>query len=223
MSHDRDMADQDLEEVAEELWTLGEVGRHGLADLRASTQVARLEEALRSMSERGLVRFEGDRIALTAAGQELAERQVRRHRLAEMLFTAVLHVADDRAVNRTACVMEHVLDAAMTDSVCAFLGHPRHCPHGKPIPSGRCCRSFSQALEPLVQPLSRLPPGQSGRIVHIVPREPGLLVRLAALGLVPGAAVVLTQRSPSAILRVGETTLAIETSLADDIYVKRVA
>jgi len=223
VSHERDMVDQDVEEVAEELWTLAEEGRFDLGDLRASTQVARLDEALRAMSERGLVRLERDRIALTASGRQLAERQVRRHRLAEMLFTAVLHVDDDQAVNRTACVMEHVLDAAMTDSVCAFLGHPRHCPHGKAIPSGSCCRSFSTAVEPLVQPLSRLAPGQSARIVHIVPREPGLLVRLAALGLVPGAGVVLTQRSPSAILRVGETTLAIETSLADDIYVKRVA
>lgn len=221
MSHEEDFLDQDLEELAEELWTLGEEGRDTLEDLRATSQVARLGEALDLMCVRRLARLEGDRIELTAVGRELAERQVRRHRLAEMLFTAALQVRDDRAVNRTACVMEHVLDAAMTDSVCAFLGHPTHCPHGKPIPGGRCCRSFSSTLEPLVQPLSGLAPGQSGRIVHIVPREPGLLVRLSALGLVPGATVALQQRSPAAVLRIGETTLAIEAALAGDIYVRR--
>jgi len=27
----------------------------------------------------------------------------------------------------------------MTDSICSFLGHPKFCPHGKPIPRGACC------------------------------------------------------------------------------------
>ena len=41
-------------------------------------------------------------------------------------------------------VIEHVLDANLTDSVCTFIGHPRVCPHGKPIPTGACCRSLSR-------------------------------------------------------------------------------
>ncbi len=46
MSHDRDLADQDIEEVAEELWTLGERGLDRLADLRETTQVTELDQAL---------------------------------------------------------------------------------------------------------------------------------------------------------------------------------
>jgi DtxR family Mn-dependent transcriptional regulator len=123
-------------------------------------------------------------------------------------------------VNRTACVIEHVLDAAMTDSVCAFLGHPRACPHGKPIPSGACCRSFSQTVTPLVQPLPALAPGQSGRIVHIVAREPQRLVRLSSLGVVPGALVHHQQKGASVVLKVGETTLALDGDVAREIYVR---
>ncbi|HMC30259.1 MAG TPA: iron dependent repressor, metal binding and dimerization domain protein, partial [Candidatus Angelobacter sp.] len=26
-----------------------------------------------------------------------------------------------------------------TDRICTFLGHPRTCPHGSPIPAGPCC------------------------------------------------------------------------------------
>jgi DtxR family Mn-dependent transcriptional regulator len=138
-----------------------------------------------------------------------------------VLFRVALDVRDDAAVNRTACVIEHVLDEAMTDAVCAFLGHPTLCPHGKPIPSGPCCRAFSRSLEPLVQPLDRLGPGDSAHIVFIVPREPGRLVRLAGLGVVPGATVHFQQRSPAAVLRVGETTLALEPAIAAEIYVRR--
>jgi DtxR family transcriptional regulator, Mn-dependent transcriptional regulator len=174
------------------------------------------------MSDRGLAALQpGARVSLTEAGRQLAQRQVRRHRLTEILFTTVLEVADDAAVDRTACVIEHVLDAAMTDSVCAFLGHPQRCPHGKAIPAGACCGSFSRPLEPLVQPLARLAPGAAGRIVHIVPREPGRLVRLASLGVVPGARLRLQQTWPAVVIRIGETTLALESDVAGEIFVKR--
>jgi DtxR family transcriptional regulator, Mn-dependent transcriptional regulator len=222
MSHEAEFADQDLEEVAEELWTLAEEGRDRVEDLRATSQVKRLDEALAELSARDLARLAAGRVSLTRSGRVLAEGQVRRHRLAEVLFRVALDVRDDAAVNRTACVMEHVLGASMTDSVCAFLGHPKLCPHGKPIPAGPCCRAFSRSVEPLVQPLDRLAPGESGHIVFIVPREAGRLVRLAGLGVVPGATVHLQQRSPAAVLRVAETTVALEPAIAGEIYVRRV-
>lgn len=221
MSHVEEFANEDLEEVAEELWTLAEEGRDRLEDLRGASQVRRLDEALEALVARGLVRLDSGRTSLTRSGRILAEGQVRRHRLAEVLFTTALDVRDDAAVNRTACVMEHVLGAAMTDSVCAFLGHPKLCPHGKPIPSGPCCQVFSRLVEPLVQPLDRLAPGEAGHIVYIVPREPGRLVRLAGLGVVPGATVHFQQRTPAAVLRVGETTVALEPGIAGEIYVRR--
>jgi DtxR family transcriptional regulator, Mn-dependent transcriptional regulator len=219
--HEPDFAEQDVEEVAEELWTLGEEGRAGLEELRRGARVPDVDATLRRMEQRGLASVEGALVRLSDAGRTLAERQVRRHRLAETLFAAVLRVDDDGAINRTACVMEHILDAALTDSVCAFLGHPKACPHGKPIPAGPCCRSFDQAIEPAVLPLDRLPVGQSGRVVFVVARERERLARLSTLGVVPGATVHLEQVRPAAVLRIGETTLAVEPAVAAEIYVKR--
>jgi DtxR family Mn-dependent transcriptional regulator len=222
MSHDRDLADQDVEEVAEELWTLEEQGRDSLAGLRETTQVALLDAALEKLAGRGLARVSGGRVLLTPEGRELAELQVRRHRLGETLFTTVLEVRDDDAVNRTACVLEHVLGDGMTDSICAFLGHPKSCPHGKPIPPGPCCRSLTKTIEPLVQPLDLLGVGERGRIVYIVPRQPERLVRLSNLGIVPGATVGLQQRRPATVLQIGETTLAMDPAIAGEIYVRKV-
>jgi DtxR family Mn-dependent transcriptional regulator len=221
MIHDRDFLEEDVEEIAEELWTLGEEGRDRRTDLEETSQVADVSGALAKLLSRGLIRMEGDRIRLTAPGQELAELQVRRHRLGETLFTTVLEVRDERAVERTACVMEHVLGNGMTDSICAFLGHPRFCPHGKAIPPGPCCRSLSRTVEPLVQPLVRLAVGERGRIVHIVPRDPARLVKLSTMGIVPGATISLQQKSPAAVLRIGETALAVDPEIAAEIYVKK--
>ncbi len=217
-----DLADQDIEEVAEELWTLGEQGLDRIEDLRAASEVAVLDAVLSELERRGLVRLAAGRVSLTPEGRELAKRQVRRHRLAEVLFTTVLEVRDESAVNRTACVMEHVLGAGLADAICSFLGHPRACPHGKPIPAGACCRELSQTIEPLVQPLDRLPAGTEGRIVYIVPRERERLARLTNMGIVPGARIRVQQKVPAFVLVVGETTLAVDPAIAGEIYVKRV-
>jgi DtxR family Mn-dependent transcriptional regulator len=219
--HEGDLADQDVEELAEDIWTLGEEGRHQLSDLKTATRVVGLDRAIEQLVARGLVHVEDDRIMFTPEGRTLAERQVRRHRLAEVLFSTVFQVKDEAAVDRTACVMEHVIGPGMTDSICAFLGHPSTCPHGKPIPPGACCRSLSTTIQPLVQPLDRLAVGQSGRIVFIVARDSERLVRLAGLGVAPGANVQLQQRSPAAVIRVGETTMALDPDIASQIYVKR--
>ena len=222
MSHDRDFADQDVEELAEELWTLGEEKRDRISDVRERTQVASLDAALEKLVGRGLARLSDGRVTLTTEGRALAELQVRRHRLGETLFTTVLEVKDEQAVNRTACVMEHVLGDGMTDSICAFLGHPKFCPHGKAIPAGPCCRLLHRAIQPLVQPLTSLPVGDRGRIVYIVPKDPDRLVKLSNLGIVPGAIVHLQQKSPAAVLQINETTLAVDPEIASEIYVKRV-
>ncbi|HEV8375275.1 MAG TPA: iron dependent repressor, metal binding and dimerization domain protein [Candidatus Polarisedimenticolia bacterium] len=77
--------------------------------------------------------------ALTPAGHARAESLIRRQRLAETLFTQTFQM-QEHLVEEEACFFEHILSPAMTDSICTFLGHPPHCPHGKPIPRGPCCR-----------------------------------------------------------------------------------
>jgi DtxR family Mn-dependent transcriptional regulator len=216
-----DLADQEIEEVAEELWTLSEQGLDRVEDLRAASKVAGLDGALGRLSERGLVRIENGRVVLTPLGRELAERQVRRHRLAEVLFTTALEVRDESAVNRTACVMEHVLGAGLADAICAFLGHPRSCPHGKPIPPGACCRELTRTIEPLVQPLDRLPAGEEGRIVYVVSHDRDRLARLTNLGVVPGARLRIQQKKPAFVLVIGETTVAVDPAIAGEIFVKK--
>lgn len=217
-----DLADQDIEEVAEELWILGEQGLDRIEDLKRTREVVVLDAVLAELRQRDLVRVTGGRFALTLEGRELAKRQVRRHRLAEVLFTTVLEVRDESAVDRTACVMEHVLGAGLADAICSFLGHPRSCPHGKPIPPGPCCHELTRTIEPLVQPLDRLPAGAEGRVVYVVPRERDRLARLTNLGIVPGARIRVQQKVPAFVLALGETTLAVDPAIAGEIYVKKV-
>ena len=47
-------------------------------------------------------------------------------------------------IEQQACKFEHILSPEATDKICAFLGHPRTCPHGAPIPPGPCCAAVPE-------------------------------------------------------------------------------
>ena len=51
----------------------------------------------------------------------------------------VLAIRDEGSIEKNACTFEHILSPEVTDRICTFLGHPRTCPHGSPIPEGDCC------------------------------------------------------------------------------------
>ncbi|MFQ6134544.1 MAG: iron dependent repressor, metal binding and dimerization domain protein, partial [Nitrososphaerales archaeon] len=37
--------------------------------------------------------------------------------------------------------IEHHMTEEFADALCTLMKHPRKCPHGNPIPKGRCCTS----------------------------------------------------------------------------------
>jgi putative ABC transport system ATP-binding protein len=78
-------------------------------------------------------------VALTPRGREKAGSIIRRHRLAERLFTDSLAMDSETEIEQQACKFEHILSPGATDKICSFLGHPKTCPHGAPIPPGPCC------------------------------------------------------------------------------------
>jgi len=80
-------------------------------------------------------------VNLTPRGRNKAGSIIRRHRLAERLFTDSLAMDSETEIEQQACKFEHILSPGATDKICAFLGHPRTCPHGAPIPPGPCCQS----------------------------------------------------------------------------------
>jgi Fe2+ transport system protein FeoA len=67
--------------------------------------------------------------------------------------------------------------------------------------------------------LSALRPGQSATIVRVDAADPARVVRLSSLGVMPGATVTFVQRHPAVVLRVAETSIALDADVAEDILV----
>lgn len=218
------MQERKLEELLETVFTEREKGRDGAEGVlaRAGEHAEGKSEAdFAELESLGLLRRDGPRLALTERGEARARGVVRRHRLAERLLKDLLDVAEG-AMESHACEFEHILSPEVTDSVCTLLGHPPTCPHGEPIPPGPCCGTTQRTLRPLVTGLPHFEMGATGRIVFIAPKFHDRMDRLAALGVIPGSTVRLHQRSPSYVIELGETTIALDPEIAGEIYVKRV-
>src|SRR5260370_629855 len=78
-------------------------------------------------------------VELTPRGHQRAADIIRRHRLAERLFTDSLAMDSETEIEQQACKFEHILSPEATDKICTFLNHPLTCPHGAPLPPGPCC------------------------------------------------------------------------------------
>jgi DtxR family Mn-dependent transcriptional regulator len=218
--------DRRLEEILEHVWTEREDGRDAAQGILAASVSEHAPDAraadLATLAEGGLVVLDGEHVRLTPAGEARARDVVRRHRLTERLFKDLLDLGEG-TMEAQACEFEHILSREATDSVCTLLGHPPTCPHGKPVPPGECCGAFQRTVRPLVTGLRSFDLGGIGRIVFITPKFHDRMDRLAALGVIPGSTIRLHQRSPSYVIEVGETTIALDPEIAGEIYVKPIA
>lgn len=231
----------DIDEALEILWTLEEEGkrdresfkrrygkkmdediskphkkrfRHGYRD-RVS------EEVIDRLVDRDMVELENGDIRLTREGRRVARDIVRRHRLAERMMVDIFSMGKHE-VEKPACEFEHVLSEEVTERICTLLGHPRECPHGMPIPRGKCCKSGRETIKPAIKPLSRVDVGERVEIAYIHTEDHSRLHKLLSYDIGPSSIVEVHQKKPVYVIRAGETDIALERKVIDDIFVKNI-
>jgi DtxR family Mn-dependent transcriptional regulator len=156
-----------------------------------------VSEMIKRMHAEGLVEVDGGSITLSPDGLRLAERVVRRHRLAERLLTDILGLSWAEA-HAEAGKWEHVISEPVERAINRLLDNPTTCPHGNPIPG-------SSYTAPESVPLSELDVGAPFTVSRI-PEEleftPGLLEFLEGAAVQPGREGLLTAASPDGTLTV---------------------
>ncbi|MBI5241646.1 MAG: metal-dependent transcriptional regulator [Elusimicrobia bacterium] len=220
MSRLKPSALEEEEEALGVVWHHRESGRCAAQELREVLAQGVAPGVYERLLEKGLLRASGAEVEFTAEGGRIAEDVTRRHRLAERMLVDILDVRSE-SIDEDACRWEHTLSPEATRAICTLLGHPRHCPHGTPIPPGDCCREVQSRADPIVMPLHKLRPGETGKIVYLALEDKSVLQKLLALGLTPGSRVALRQREPSVVVQAGETVIALEAELAAHIAVKK--
>jgi DtxR family Mn-dependent transcriptional regulator len=210
--------EEKAEELLETLWIRTEEEKE---DILSLDDLRGMKKPIQQLLKAGYISVSDNRVTLTNKGRPEARSVVRRHRLAERLLADVLGTRD-MLIHEKACKFEHLLDRGLDESICNLLGHPKICPHGKPIPPGRCCQEEQMQAQKVVAPLSQLAQGQKGKVAYIYAPESSKLQKLMAMGILPGAPIILIQSFPSYVFQVGQTQLAVDKEIADAIYVRLV-
>ena len=206
------------EEILEHLWIMTmETGKKtsGFKELKTDRNAPEVEELIAlnyiDVSEKGIV--------LNKEGMKEAEDAVRRHRLAERLMIDVFGIRKN-LMEDTACRFEHLIRKEVEESICTLLGHPKACPHGKPIPQGRCCRERSRSPKSIVSNLADVKKGTKGRVAYLYTGDNKKLGKLMTMGILPGVPVEVVQTFPTHVFKIGHMQVAVDREMAGDVFIR---
>jgi len=203
------------QEILETLWiNIVEEKKDAL-----SLGLAEREEAVTELVKNGCVDILKGEIRLKEKGKKEGEKIIRRHRLAERLLVDVLDMKKN-LIHEVGCKFEHLLLEEVEENVCTLLGHPKICPHGKPIPPGRCCEKSAREVARVVCLLKDLEIEDRGTIAYLATNDSGRLNRLMAMGALPGISITMVQKFPSYVFQIGQSQFAVDQEMAEGIYVR---
>lgn len=207
------------EEILETLWIVTVEGGDNAAALD-TLRVKVDDEDLLTLDRLAYVEIKGERVYLRPEGREEAKMTVRRHRLAERLLMDIFDLKGARG-NALACEFEHLLHNGVDTKLCTLLNHPTNCPHGKPIPPGRCCHEARASGQTGVVALTELKAGEQGEIAYLTTADAKKMQKLMSMGVLPGNHLALSRTFPSFIFKVGHSEFAVDEELAREIFVRK--
>lgn len=179
---------------------------------------ASVTNMLKKLARLKLVRYSAYRgVQLTPAGEKMALKIIRHHRLLELYLRQALKMPLHK-VHEEAERLEHALSEELEDLIAATLGNPTHDPHGDPIPTKD--GKIHQTHHPH---LAEVPQGQRFLIVRVSDSDPDLLRYLEELGLVPQAVVTVLNREPFGgpiWVKVNDRTHALGQEAARHVFVQ---
>jgi DtxR family Mn-dependent transcriptional regulator len=203
------------------IWDLGGTGAASTKEVsdRLLVSPASVSNMFVRLQEMGLVEYERYRGAsLTELGRVEALRLVRRHRLIETFLLQHLGYSWQE-VHEEAERLEHAVSDGFTERLAEFLGHPRHDPHGDPIPTAEGILERDDSFS-----LSEASAGQRVRIYKVSDEDASMLDYLGERGLVPGRFLTVAEvRDVDTVVTVEDEEGKLHSlggPLARAIYVK---
>ena len=173
--------------------------------------------AVKRLHARGLVKYERYQgVQLTPVGERLALEMVRHHRLIERFLVEFLSY-DWNDVHEEADRLEHAISEELERRIAARVSDPTKDPHGDPIPS-----ESLEAVNDQSRTLTTIREGDLVTVARVSDRDREILAYLTAIGLVPGAQVLVIEQLPfdgPLKVKIGSTTHHLGRSVSDRVFV----
>jgi len=196
----------------------GEAATIGRLAERLGVTPVSANEMVRRLGEHGLAKhtpYKG--VALTEKGREVACNVMRRQRLWEVFLYDYLKI-EWAKIYELACSLEHATAPEVTDALAAFLGDPKTCPRGNPIPAAD--GSFAP-LDGIT--LSEAAVGDVLQVVAVNATSTEVLRYLQDRNILPGSEITLLEAAPlqgPLTIKVGGKEVALGLQIADFVLVR---
>jgi DtxR family Mn-dependent transcriptional regulator len=129
-------------------------------------------------------------VNLTKKGRGVACDVLRRQRLWEVFLYEHLKI-EWAKIYELGCSLEHATAPEVTEALAVFLGHPKTCPRGNPIPGA------DGSFTPLNGvPLREVAIGKTVRVLAVSATATDVLKYLQAQDILPGRELTLLEAAP---------------------------
>lgn len=191
-----------------------------LAEMLKISNAAATDMA-RKLAARDLVSYKKYKpLTLTAKGNSIALRVIRKHRLWETFLFRTLELSLHE-IHREAEDLEHLTSDFLADKIDDFLGNPALDPHGDPIPAvnGKITADKGTLL------LSEAQPGNSYTISRLSGSEKEFFDFCDSAELVPGCEIIVERQYPANAMteiRMKTGKVLMHAAMAHEIHVKQI-
>jgi DtxR family Mn-dependent transcriptional regulator len=173
---------------------------------------------IHKLSEQGLAThlpYKG--ATLTKKGRQVAVDVLRRQRLWERFLYDHLNI-EWAKVYELACSLEHATAPEVANALAAFLGDPKICPRGNPIPAA------DGTFKPLAAPsLNKVEIGSTVRVVAVNAVQTEVSRYLQERDILPGQEVTVLEAAPlqgPLTINVNDQEVAIGLQIAQFVLVE---
>lgn len=191
------------------------IGR--LAERLSVTPVS-ANEMVKRLGEQGLMThtpYKG--VTLTKKGREAASNVIRRQRLWECFLYEHLKIEWSK-VYELACSLEHATAPEVTEALAGFLGNPKTCPRGNPIPDENGAFISLDGI-----PLSAVTVGKTVRVLAVNATATHILKYLQDRNILPGHELRVMEAAPlkgPLTLHIDGKEVALGLSMAEFVIVE---
>jgi DtxR family transcriptional regulator, Mn-dependent transcriptional regulator len=185
---------------------------------RLSVTPVSANEMVHRLDEQGLVSHKPYKgVTLTNEGREAACNVLRRQRLWECFLHDHLKI-EWAQIYEFACSLEHATAPEVTEALATFLGHPKTCPRGNPIPAA------DGSFEPLDGILlNEAEVGATVRVLAVNATATDVLKYLQERNILPGRELEIVEAAPMQgplTLRVEDKEVVLGLSLAEFVIIQ---
>ena len=153
-----------------------------------ATKASSVTDMVQKLADQNLVNYTKYRgVTLTAEGEDLAIKVVRKHRLWEFFLFRTLGFKWDE-IHQVAEQLEHIKSDLLIERLDRFLNYPQNDPHGDPIPDEK-----GHFPEDTSEPMSHLNKGSAGIVVGVDDRSSSFLIYLDKSGIQLGSEIEISE------------------------------